>query len=283
MRRDQRLRRLAACLDETVLMTTNDDDALLALRGITVRFGGLLALHDVSMAVRPGRVVGVIGPNGAGKTTLFNVICGLVRPERGQLRWQGKELLRHRPDHLARLGIARTLQSLGLFAGLTVLENVMAGATRHARAGLAAGLLGAGRAARDERDLRTMARSALSELDIAGIADRYPGELPYGVQKRVALARALVAEPALLLMDEPVSGLSTAEMEEFAQHITRLRERAAVVLVEHHMDVVMRVCDEVVVLNFGEVISSGTPAEVRRDPVVTEAYLGQPTGEHSRA
>src|SRR6266545_1969377 len=137
-------------------MTTNDD-ALLALRGVTVRFGGLLALHDVSMTVSPGRVVGVIGPNGAGKTTLFNVISGLVRPERGQLLWQGNELRRHRPDQLSHLGIARTLQSLGLFAGLTVRENVLAGATRHARAGLAAGLLGAGRTVRDERELRDRA------------------------------------------------------------------------------------------------------------------------------
>src|SRR5689334_7434992 len=126
-----------------------NDDALLALDGVTVRFGGLVALHEVAMSVVPGTVVGVIGPNGAGKTTLFNVICGLVRPERGRLRWRGRDLRRHRPDHLAGLGIARTLQSLGLFTGLSVLENVMAGATRHARAGLASGLLGVGRSAAD--------------------------------------------------------------------------------------------------------------------------------------
>jgi branched-chain amino acid transport system ATP-binding protein len=264
-------------------MTFPSDDALLALHGVTVRFGGLVALGDVTMAVRPGTVVGVIGPNGAGKTTLFNVVCGLVRPEQGRLLWHGRELRRHRPAQLAGLGIARTLQSLGLFGGLTVLENVMTGAIRHARAGLAAGLLGAGRSARDERELRARAEHALSELDIADQAARFPGALPYGVQKRVALARALVAEPELLLMDEPVSGLSAAEMDEFVEHIRRMRDRMAVVLVEHHMDLVMRVCDEVVVLNFGKVIASGTPDTVRADPLVAEAYLGQPTQERSSA
>ncbi|WP_414636360.1 ABC transporter ATP-binding protein [Actinophytocola sp.] len=259
------------------------DDALLALHGVTVRFGGLVALRDVSMSVAPGTIVGVIGPNGAGKTTLFNVVCGLVRPERGRLVWRGRDLRRHRPDRLAGLGIARTLQGLGLFRGLSVLENVMAGATRHARAGLAAGLLGAGRTAHDERDLADRAMAALAALDVAELAGRYPGSLPYGQQKRVALARALVAEPDLLLMDEPVSGLSTAEMDEFVGHIGGLRERMAVVLVEHHMDLVMRVCDRVVVFNFGEVISAGTPEQVQADPVVTEAYLGQPTEESTSA
>jgi branched-chain amino acid transport system ATP-binding protein len=264
-------------------MTTASDDALLGLHGVTVRFGGLVALREVSMTVRPGTIVGVIGPNGAGKTTLFNVVCGLVRPERGTLVWRGRQLRRHRPDHLAELGIARTLQGLGLFRGLSVLENVMTGATRHARAGLAAGLLGAGRTAHDERELRDRALSALAELGVDDVAGRLPGALPYGLQKRVALARALVAEPDLLLMDEPVSGLSTSEMDEFVGHIGGLRDRMAVVLVEHHMDLVMRVCDQVVVLNFGEVISAGSPEEVQADPVVAEAYLGQPTEEPSSA
>lgn len=264
-------------------MTTNSADPLLELQGITVRFGGLLALSEVTMSVEPGTVVGVIGPNGAGKTTLFNIICGLVRPHSGRMLWRGTELRKHRPDHLAGLGIARTLQGLGLFNGLTVLENVMAGATRHARAGLAAGLSGAGRAARDEQELRARSEYALARLDITSVAHRLPSALPYGVQKRVALARALVAEPDMLLMDEPVSGLAATEMDEFVGHIQGLRGRTAVVLVEHHMDVVMRVCDRVVVLNFGEVISAGTPSQVQADPVVTEAYLGQPTQEGSRA
>src|SRR2546421_2062890 len=174
----------------------------LALDGIGVRFGGLVALDDVSLAVEPGQIVGIIGPNGAGKTTLFNVICGFVRAQHGGMRWAGRPL-RPRPDRLARLGIARTLQGIGLFAGLTVLENVMVGAHRHARAGFVSALLALPTSDKDERLLRERAQRALADLDAEAYAGRYPGSLPYPVQKRVALARALVAEPDLLLLDEP--------------------------------------------------------------------------------
>jgi branched-chain amino acid transport system ATP-binding protein len=257
--------------------------SLLAVDDITVRFGGLVALNGVELSIEPRTVVGVIGPNGAGKTTLFNVVCGFVRPQEGSLHWQGTELRKHRPDQLAKLGIARTLQGLGLFPGLTVLENVMAGANRHARAGVLPALLGIGRSARDERELTERANAALAELDLGTFTSRYPGALPYGVQKRVALARALVAEPDLLLLDEPASGLSTGEMDELVDRIRGLRERMAVVLVEHHMDLVMRVCDRVVVLNFGEVIAAGTPEEIQADPLVAEAYLGDPAEEGTDA
>jgi branched-chain amino acid transport system ATP-binding protein len=253
--------------------------SLLAVDDITVRFGGLVALNKVELTIEPRTVVGVIGPNGAGKTTLFNVVCGFVRPQQGRMRWQGTELRKHRPDQLAGLGISRTLQGLGLFAGLTVLENVMAGAGRHARAGVIQGLLGVGRSGSDERDLRRRAVEILDELGISDCAKSYPSMLPYGVQKRVTLARALVAEPELLLLDEPASGLSSAEMDELVVRIRGLRERMAVVLVEHHMDLVMRVCDRVVVLNFGEVIAAGSPAEIQADPLVAEAYLGDPAEE----
>ena len=257
--------------------------SLLAVDDITVRFGGLVALNGVELKIEPRTVVGVIGPNGAGKTTLFNVVCGFVRPQEGSLRWQGSELRKHRPDQLAKLGIARTLQGLGLFPGLTVLENVMAGANRHAQAGVLSALLGIGRSARDERELLERAREALKELGLSAYAGRKPGVLPYGVQKRVALARALVAEPELLLLDEPASGLSSGEMDELVDRIRGLRERMAVVLVEHHMDLVMRVCDRVVVLNFGEVIAAGSPAEIQMDPLVAEAYLGDPAEEGTGA
>ena len=163
---------------------------------------------------------------------------------------------------------------MGLFPGLTVLENVMVGAHRHARAGFLAALLASPTADRDDKRLRERALAALAELDAEGVADRYPGSLPYPVQKRVALARALVAEPELLLLDEPASGLSEEEMQELGELITDLSGRMAVLLVEHHMDLVMRVCDHITVLDSGRQIAAGTPAQVQADPAVTEAYLG---------
>jgi branched-chain amino acid transport system ATP-binding protein len=245
----------------------------LRVDGVTVRFGGLTALEDVSLEVGAGEVVGVIGPNGAGKTTLFNVICGFLAPDAGTVRWRG-EPLRARPHELARLGIARTLQGVNLFAHLTVRENVMVGAGRFARAGLASALLGLPRSDRDERALREAAHDALGALGVAEYADRLPGELPFAIAKRVALARALVARPELLLLDEPAGGLGETDLKELGRLIRRLGGEMAVVLVEHHMDLVMSACDRVVVLDFGRRIAQGTPAEVQADRAVLDAYLG---------
>ena len=247
--------------------------------GVTVRFGGLVALEDVSLRVTPGQVHGVIGPNGAGKTTLFNVACGFIRPDEGVLRWRGQELRGLGPSKLARLGIARTLQGVGLFECMTVLDNVVTGADSRSRAGFASSLLGLPRADRDERQLREQAREVLEELGAGAYASRYPGSLPYPVQKRVALARALVARPELLLLDEPAAGLSNDEMDELGDTIAHLSSRMAVMLVEHHMDLVMRVCDQITVLDFGKVIASGTPDQVRTDPLVLSAYLGDDVGQ----
>jgi branched-chain amino acid transport system ATP-binding protein len=255
--------------------------ALLEVQGVTVRFGGLVALDAVSAAVGPGEVVGVIGPNGAGKTTLFNVVCGFTRPTQGRIAWHGDPLRRHHPRDLARLGIARTLQGLGLFPHLTVLENVMVGAHKHGRARFAAALFASPTSDRDEQALRGRAMAQLEALDVAEFADRVPSQLPYGVQKRVALARALVVEPELLLLDEPASGLSTDEMDELGTLIRQLKGSMSVLLVEHHMDLVMQVCDRIVVLDFGRVIATGTPDEVRNDPAVLEAYLGEQVDERT--
>ena len=242
--------------------------------GVTVRFGGLTALDDVSLHVEPGEVLGVIGPNGAGKTTLFNVVCGFLQPDEGVLRWRGERLEGLRPHKLAGLGISRTLQGVGLFAGLTVLENVAAGATSRARAGFLSAALGLPKSDKDEKALRERAMSTLEQLGAAQYAGRYPGQLPYPVQKRVALARALVNEPDLLMLDEPAAGLGNDEMDELGDTIRELSGRMAVMLVEHHMDLVMRVCDRITVLDFGRVIANGSPEQIRTDPAVLAAYLG---------
>jgi branched-chain amino acid transport system ATP-binding protein len=249
-----------------------------AARGLTVRFGGITALEEVSIELSAGEVLGVIGPNGAGKTTLFNVICGFVQPSSGSMEWKGRPFTQVRTNRLAGLGIARTLQGVGLFAGLSVLENVMTGAQRFRRAGVASALLALPRSDRDERALRERALSMLRELGCEDAADRLPSTLPYPVQKRVALARALVGEPELLLLDEPAGGLSADEVRELGERIRALRGSMAVMLVEHRVDLVMSACDRVVVLDFGRVIAEGEPEAVARDQRVLEAYLGRDAG-----
>ena len=249
--------------------------ALLAVENVSIAFGGLQALDDVSFQVEPGQVLGLIGPNGAGKTTLFNVVCGFVKPDRGAIHWDGRALDHLRPHQLAGHGIARTLQGLGLFPHLTALENVMVGAQRHARAGFWSSLLALPTADRDDKGLRERAGAMLEQLGVGDVRDRLPAVLPYGVQKRVSLARALVAEPRLLLLDEPASGLSESEMRWLGDLIRGLSESTSVMLVEHHMDLVMKVCDSIVVLDFGRVIARGTPEEVRGNQAVLDAYLGE--------
>lgn len=248
----------------------------LSVRDVTVRFGGLTALEDVSFDVPAGQVVGVIGPNGAGKTTLFNVVCGFTTPQTGALELDGAPL-RPRPHRLTGHGIARTLQGLGVFEGQSVLENVMTGATEQARTGFASALLGLPRADREEARLRTRALELLDEAGLAAHAHVPPSTLPYALRKRVVLARALISEPRLLLLDEPAGGLGADDIAELGRTIRALPQRAgscSVMLVEHHVDLVMAVCDRIVVLDFGKVIATGTPDEIRASDAVAAAYLG---------
>jgi branched-chain amino acid transport system ATP-binding protein len=247
---------------------------VLDISGVTVQFGGLTALDDVSLSAAPRQVTGIIGPNGAGKTTLLNATCGFVKPSRGSISFDGHELTGIRPHRLAGLGISRTLQGVGLFRGLSVAENVMIGATSAARAGFWSGIFGLPRSDRDERRLREEAVQALSRVGAADLADSMPDTLAYGLRKRVALARALIGHPRLLLLDEPASGLSEKELPELGDLIREFAAEASVVVIEHRMDLMMSVCDTIFVLDFGKLIAAGTPAEVQADPAVTAAYLG---------
>jgi len=249
-----------------------NEHALLAVDGVNVNFGGLKALSDVHCRVNPGEVVGLIGPNGAGKTTLFNVLSGIVKPDSGVLTLNGVERDWLAPDELVSHRISRTLQGVGLFGDLTVLENVMIGAEVDAKAGLLRSILGASKKSEDE--LRQRAHIALENSYCADIANRRADSLPYPITKRVAIARALVSNPQLLLLDEPAGGLGPQDIDWMKSLIRNIRSRTSVLIVEHHMDVVMNVCDRIYVLNFGQLIAEGTPVEVRENPAVIAAYLG---------
>ena len=255
---------------------TTRHDLFLEVDGVTVRFGGVTALDGVRFAIASRRICGLIGPNGAGKTTLFNCISRLYEPSSGEIRFEGRPLGRVPRHQIAGLGVARTFQNLALFLTMTVRENVYVGAHVLAKGGFLGSALALPHARHAEREIAKLADALIAECRLESVADRLVGELPFGLKKRVELARALAISPKLLLLDEPAAGLNHEEVDALAGEIVAIRDRrgVAMLLVEHHMNLVMRISDQVVALDFGRLIADGTPDEVRAHPDVIRAYLG---------
>ena len=268
-------------------METNNQAAaetLLELDNVGISFGGLRAVDALGFRIERGQIVALIGPNGAGKTTVFNLITGVYRPTDGHVRWRGQDVTGLAPHRIAELGIRRTFQTIRLFADMTVLENVVAGQHLHIHQSWWQGLLSTPAQRREEQALVNKAMAVLERLGLADVAYEEATSLPYGVQRRVELARCLVADPELIILDEPAAGLNENESAELNATIRAIRDSGVtVILVEHDMSVVMNVADNIVVINFGKKIAEGNPDAIRSNPLVIEAYLGQDDEEEALA
>jgi branched-chain amino acid transport system ATP-binding protein len=272
----------AQLLHEILPAAVPDGTPLLEIHDIHLSFAGVKAIDGVSLTVRRGEVFAVIGPNGAGKTSIFNCISGVYRPQRGSLSFEGHDLLGMRPDRVADLGVARTFQNIELFPQLTVLDNLMLGRHQHLRYGTPAAMLRIGKAAREEARNRAVVEGIVEFLDIQQHRKSFVAMLPYGIQKRVELGRALAMAPRLLLLDEPTSGMNLEETEDMARFITDIRRELGIgiLLVDHDMHLVMDLADTVLAIDFGRPIAVGKPREIQSNQDVIRAYLGQ---EHAVA
>lgn len=250
-------------------------EAILALEGIHKRFGGLQALEDVSLSIRRGEIYGLIGPNGAGKTTLFNILTGLTAPDSGQFQFNGLNLYRQKPHRIVQCGIARTFQNIRLFQGMTALENVMVGRHARSRCGVLGAILRTPAARREETSIRDRASALLRYCGIQTHSGELAGQLCYGDQRRLEIARALATDPILLALDEPAAGMNSRETEDLRALLLQIRrDGVTLLLIEHDVKLVMGLCDRIAVLDYGRKIAEDTPEQVRRNPRVIEAYLG---------